>query len=413
MLAAQTFAYGDFDWDGCREVGIGAISRIFVAENTTDGRWYAIKRVAKSTLVHMGKAEAAINEKNALKDAQNCAYVGKLHATLQTEEDLLYVMEYFPRGNLEMLTLKQKVDSKAAIAAITAMLVKAVEEVHRAGWVHRDVKPENVCFREDGSIGLVDFDTAVKGEFDPRESKGAVKSIHEQTPSEAQKRYSMDEVNAIRRKSKQFVGTAAYISPEMLDICTWSYCSDLWAVGCCVFQMATGEPAFLAEAQFEVFRKIVRSAIAFDKIEDPDVRSLCEGLLQRDPMQRIGARPGPADANYLAEVKAHPLFAGINWRQVDTSVINSLTPAPSEDEAFIKSLCGDGEESFDLWCAKKNAEKLLPEDDGADHAEDDAGQPTHDDAPFGLLEEDPAKDVPFRPFKFGNDEAECAEDKAS
>eukprot|EP01061_Rhynchopus_euleeides_P003591 TRINITY_DN12869_c0_g1_i1.p1 TRINITY_DN12869_c0_g1~~TRINITY_DN12869_c0_g1_i1.p1 ORF type:complete len:437 (+),score=156.62 TRINITY_DN12869_c0_g1_i1:49-1311(+) len=347
----------DFDWDGAREVGVGALARIFVAKCLKDGQHYAVKSIAKGSLIHTNKVEAAMGEKtllNRMKAAKQ-PYVARLYSTFQTSEELFYCMEYFPRGNLEMLCMRGPVASRAAIAEIAAMVLQGLEAIHQSGWVHRDIKPENICFREDCTIGIIDFDTALQGDFKPM-SSGMTKSIKEQSSEERNKRYSVTEVQAMRKKSQQFVGTAQFMSPEMLGSCTWSYCSDLWALGCIVYQLATGVPPFFAESQFSIFQLIVKNKVDYSLISDPVLRGFCEALLKTDPTQRLGCYPPPSDPNYLKPLKDHALFESVNWGRPNTELLQSLQP--TEDKEYLTNMLGEGDGSFDDWVASKHRELL-------------------------------------------------------
>ena len=400
FVAPTNLQHDDFDWDNSREIGVGAIARIYLAKCLKDGKEYALKCVCKGALIHHNKVEAAMSEKTLLNKLEGNTNVARLYSTFQTEEELFYVLEYFPRGNLEMLTMRGSLP-KEAIAEITAMVLKGLEGIHQNGWVHRDIKPENVCFRDDFTAALIDFDTALEGDFKPT-TKEETKSIKEQSAEEKNRRYSVKEVQAMRKKSQQFVGTAYYISPEMLGSCTWSYCSDLWAVGCMVYQMATGTPPFFAESQFEIFRQIVKNKINLTKISDPVVRDFCEKTLIDDPTKRLGYLPAPSSTNYLKAVKDHPLFASVQWNSPNVELLKSV--APVEDKEYIKQMVGDSDMPFDEWVALKNKEKLLADvaSDGEEPTAACASNDDDDDADDTMDIIDDTGEQVFDSFVFGN-----------
>eukprot|EP00754_Rhynchopus_humris_P042385 Rhum_TRINITY_DN26138_c0_g1::Rhum_TRINITY_DN26138_c0_g1_i1::g.183367::m.183367/K06276/PDPK1; 3-phosphoinositide dependent protein kinase-1 len=348
----------DFDWDTARDVGMGALAHIFVVKLNKDGRHYAVKVISKGKLMHTNKVEGAMGEKQLLEAMREkqAPFVARLYSTFQTDESLFYCMEYFPKGTLDMLCLKGALPSRACVAEVAMMIAAGMESVHRAGWVLRDLKPENICFRADGTLGLIDFDTALRGDFEPV-SHGPTRSIHEQTAEERNRTYSVSQVQAMRKKSQQFVGTAGYMAPEMLDSCSWSYCSDLWALGCCVYYMSTGQPVFLEDSQFAVFRRVVKADVDFDAVADPVCRDFCRRTLVVDPTERLGAFPGPRDPNYLASFKSHALFDSVRgrWGEPDAAVLAALPAA--EDAEYLEHMSGGGE-PFDEWVAGKLRARL-------------------------------------------------------
>ncbi|KAJ9462126.1 Serine/threonine-protein kinase PKH2 [Diplonema papillatum] len=403
--AGETIRHEDFDWDNARCVGLGAMAKVYVVQYK-DGNTYAVKVASKSALIHGSKAEAAMREKTALQLLCTTPTVGKLFGTFQTDEDLFFVLEFFPRGNLEMLCLKGPV-AKSILPHILAEVVKGVQAVHQKGWVHRDVKPENICFREDGSVGLIDFDTAIECSDPPVSHKGT-QSIKELSPEDRNRRYTVSEVQRIRRKTQQFVGTSQFISPEMLDSCTWSYASDLWAVGCVAYQMGTGRPAFWAKSQFDVFKRVVKASYDEAYIPYAALKDFCQRVLVVDPTQRLGTAFPPSSAEYLSDLKRHPLFEGVDWDNPDFPLI--LAAAPCEDAEYVRKMANSTEDQpFDDWVDSKYTAvsqqlpipfiRPPPCDEAAD---DDAApvSPASDDSEPANVVDDTKGGEEYAPFHF-------------
>eukprot|EP01060_Flectonema_neradi_P036734 TRINITY_DN7158_c0_g1_i1.p2 TRINITY_DN7158_c0_g1~~TRINITY_DN7158_c0_g1_i1.p2 ORF type:complete len:399 (+),score=63.82 TRINITY_DN7158_c0_g1_i1:50-1246(+) len=341
--AGKEITYTDFDWDEAKEIGVGAIARVFLCKYLKDGLLYAIKTVGKSDLIQANKVEAIVKEKDILQRLHKVPYIGTLLCTFQTDEELFFVMEYLDAGNLEMLCLKSAVPEDVLVQ-ITGMIIEGMIEIHKLGWAHRDLKPQNICFRNDGSLGILDFDTAMPDTSNPV-SMSATKSIHEQTEKDKRK-YSVSEVQDVRRKTQQFVGTAQYISPEMLDSCSYSYASDIWGLGCIVYQMATGRPPFYAESQFEIFRQVVKCRVDFDAIKSPVIKDFCEKTLRTDPTTRLGV-----NNSYPEDLKAHDLFKNYTWGEPNLELVKTYNPG--ENAEYIKNMVGCKEDyGFDNWLAK-------------------------------------------------------------
>lgn len=168
----------------------------------------------------------------------------------------------------------------------------ALEYLHmKAKIIHRDLKPENVLLSDSLHIKLTDFGTA--------------------------KRLKEGED---RVRTASFLGTAEYIAPECLDeeplVCR---ASDLWALGCIIYQMLTGSPPFHGDTQFLTFELVKAGKVSFTPHFPYQARLLIERLLSIDP----DARPS------YQELKDHPFFAGIDWNNLDKiSIADSVAPEP-------------------------------------------------------------------------------------
>ena len=103
-----------------------------------------------------------------------------------------------------------------------------------------------------------------------------------------------------------FVGTAQYVSPEMLKDSKAGPASDLWALGCIIFKMLTGEVPFSGTTTFQ---QILERKLHFPDYLSPQARDLIDKLLQLDPETRLGATVGSGySESSFKELKSHPFF---------------------------------------------------------------------------------------------------------
>ena len=98
-----------------------------------------------------------------------------------------------------------------------------------------------------------------------------------------------------------FVGTVNYLAPEMIQECTSTCETDLWALGCIIFKMVTGKVPFPGTQIHAVFPLILNRQIDWpeDLEMDPHCQSLIEELLQIEPLKRLGARNPDNDMSCL------------------------------------------------------------------------------------------------------------------
>jgi DNA-binding NarL/FixJ family response regulator len=165
-------------------------------------------------------------------------------------------MEYFPCGDLKTrlgqpLTPVEALDYARRIA-------EALQIVHGAGLVHRDLKPPNVMLREDGSIVLIDF--------------GLAKAVDAQTHSTV--------LGTLR-------GSPYYMSPEHALGRPLDPRSDLYSLGVMLYEMLAGERPYAGDTAMEVMQRHVQGRRPPLPRHLADLEPLIEGLMAREPAQRF------------------------------------------------------------------------------------------------------------------------------
>uniref|UniRef100_A0A8D0R1P1 non-specific serine/threonine protein kinase n=1 Tax=Sus scrofa TaxID=9823 RepID=A0A8D0R1P1_PIG len=222
-------------------------------------------------------------------------WITQLHFAFQDENYLYLVMEYYVGGDL--LTLLSKFGERipAEMARFyLAEIVMAIDSVHRLGYVHRDIKPDNILLDRCGHIRLADFGSCLKLRAD-----GTVRSL-------------------------VAVGTPDYLSPEILQAVggapgTGSYgpeC-DWWALGVFAYEMFYGQTPFYADSTAETYGKIVHykehlSLPLADAGVPEEARDLIQQLLCPREM-RLGR-------NGAGDFQKHPFFFGLDWDSLRDSV---------------------------------------------------------------------------------------------
>jgi 3-phosphoinositide dependent protein kinase-1 len=137
---------------------------------------------------------------------------------------------------------------------------------------------------------------------------------------------------ATLRRRNSFVGTAQYVSPEMLTNKRACRSSDLWALGCIIYQMTAGLPPFRAPNEYLIFQKVVKLEYEYPDGFNATIRSLLEQLLCRHPGDRLGARDksvfsADRDAGYRS-IRAHPFFEPMRdrWRTLHNEQAPRILP---------------------------------------------------------------------------------------
>lgn len=167
-------------------------------------------------------------------------------------------MEYFPCGDLKA-RLQNPISPAQSIDYLRRMAI-ALSVVHRAGILHRDLKPPNVMLREDGQVVLIDF--------------GLAKKMASVTRSTA--------VGTLR-------GSPYYMSPEQAQGEVLDQRSDLYSLGVILFEMLTGSKPYLGVTAVEVLQQHVNAPVPRLPLELARYQDLLEGLMAKTTAGRIAS----------------------------------------------------------------------------------------------------------------------------
>uniref|UniRef100_A0A673C966 3-phosphoinositide-dependent protein kinase 1 n=1 Tax=Sphaeramia orbicularis TaxID=375764 RepID=A0A673C966_9TELE len=282
-------------------LGEGSFSTVVLAREQVTGKEYAIKILEKRHIMKENKAQYVKRERDLMSDLDHPFFV-KLYFTFQDDEKLYFGLSYAKNG--ELLKYIRKIGSfdETCTRFYSAEIVCALEYLHKKGIIHRDLKPENILLSEEMHIQITDFGTA--------------------------KQLSSDSKQA---RANSFVGTAQYVSPELLTEKSACKSSDLWALGCIIYQLVAGLPPFRAGNEYLIFQKIIKLEYEFPEKFFPKAKELVRQLLSLDPSKRLGCE----EMGGYDPLKQHPFFDTISWSDLHLQTPPKLTPylpAMSEDD---------------------------------------------------------------------------------
>ena len=256
----------------------------------------------------------------------NHPFIIKLHSTFQDKKKLYFILQYCPNRDFSDFIRSRGKLTKELTKFYAAEIVSALEYMDKKGVYHRDLKPENILLDEKMHLKICDFSTAVvEGmKFDKRIMKFVKAEENIRLKENKTKRKKMeDEIKSDESDSdeedsydiyRDFVGTAEYISPEVLSrkFEEIGRPVDLWALGCIIFNCLHGRTPFKAKTNNLIFDKILNIEYKLDEDLDENSKDLIKKLLIKEPRDRLGAG-GKDSGNYLSALKSHPFFAGISW----------------------------------------------------------------------------------------------------
>ena len=160
---------------------------------------------------------------------------------------------------------------------IARQIAEALEGAHDQGIIHRDLKPANIKLRQDGTVKVLDFGLAKALDSLPAVGVDATASPTITSP-------------AMMTGQGILLGTAAYMSPEQARGKFVDQRTDIWAFGCVLYEMLTGQRAFAGEDVTDTLAAVVRGEPSWDALPSavsPTVRMVLRRCLHKDVRQRV------------------------------------------------------------------------------------------------------------------------------
>ncbi|XP_042313225.1 serine/threonine-protein kinase LATS2 isoform X2 [Sceloporus undulatus] len=307
-----------------KTLGIGAFGEVCLACKVDTHALYAMKTLRKKDVLNRNQVAHVKAERDILAEADN-EWVVKLYYSFQDKENLYFVMDYIPGGDMMSLLIRMEVFPEKLARFYIAELTLAIESVHKMGFIHRDIKPDNILIDLDGHIKLTDFGLCTGFRW-THNSKYYQKGSHirqdSMEPSDLWDDVSNcrcgDRLKTLEQRAKKqhqrclahsLVGTPNYIAPEVLLRKGYTQLCDWWSVGVILFEMLVGQPPFLAPSPTETQLKVINwentlhipSQVKLSPEASDLITQLCCAAEER--LGRNGAD----------DIKAHPFFDSIDF----------------------------------------------------------------------------------------------------
>ncbi len=270
-----------------RTLGEGSYSTVMAATDRQTLQEYAIKVLDKKHIIKEKKVKYVNIEKDTLNKLTEHPGVVRLYYTFQDMQSLYFVLDLASGGELLGVLKRMSTFDEECTRFYGAQILDTIDYMHSQGVIHRDLKPENVLLDDQMHVKVTDFGTAKI--LNQGNGKGEASS---------------DRIlGGDNDRASSFVGTAEYVSPELLTDKTACKASDLWAFGCIIYQLLAGRPPFKAANEYLTFQKITSLQYEFPYGFPELAKDLVERLLVLDPSRRLT----------IEHTKNHGFFEGIIW----------------------------------------------------------------------------------------------------
>ena len=204
-----------------RLIGEGGMARVYLASREGDDEPLVVKILRREVLSNRTTLERFMEEYSLVERIQS-RHVARIHQHGRFEEQAYLVMEFFEGGDLNKRLAGKALPPREALG-IFRELMFALGDIHEKGILHRDLKPQNLMFRQDGTLAILDF--------------GIAKQIDA----------AVDRTNA-----GEILGTPRYMSPEQVQGRVLDLRTDIYSAGVLLYQMLTGRHLFEGDTAMEV-----------------------------------------------------------------------------------------------------------------------------------------------------------------
>ncbi len=265
------------------QLGRGGMGEVFQAKDQILGRDVAIKVLPEEFARDTDRVARFQREAKVLASL-NHPNIAAIHGLEQSEGKNFLVLELVEGETLADRIKAGPIPVEESLK-LALQIAEALEAAHERGVIHRDLKPSNIKVTPDGKVKVLDFGLAkayAGGQEEPSLSASPT-------------------LSNLATQQGIILGTAAYMSPEQARGKNVDKRADIWAFGCLVYEMLTGQAAFQGEDVTEILAAVVKGGANLDLLAaniHPRIREVITRCLQKDLKRRYSTI---TDARYEIE----------------------------------------------------------------------------------------------------------------
>jgi len=241
----------------------GQNAQVWEAVQESSHRHFAVKLLLPHKLKERKHRLSLVHEARVGMQLEHPDIV-RIVEFVKDRENPFLVMELFPSPNLKVLIMRSEPILRERAHPLICRIAGALAYVHEKGWVHRDIKPDNVLVNRAGQIRLIDFSLATR----------------------IQGRFS----RMLARKAK-VQGTRSYMAPEQILGKRLTPATDIYGFGALLFELATGRPPFVGSTPNELLMRHVHAQPNAPSMHAPELTpefdEIVLRMLSKKPKERF------------------------------------------------------------------------------------------------------------------------------
>ncbi|KAL5012902.1 hypothetical protein ScPMuIL_011453 [Solemya velum] len=259
-------------------LGRGHFGKVILAKYKNTEEYFALKALKKGDIISRDEVESLMSEKRIFEviNSMRHPFLVNLFACFQTQEHVVFVMEYACGGDL-MMHIHNDVFSEPRSVFYTGCVVLGLHYLHEHNVVYRDLKLDNLLLDAEGYLKIADFGLCKEG-------------------------------MGFGDRTSTFCGTPEFLAPEVLTETSYTRAVDWWGLGVLIFEMLVGESPFPGDDEEEVFDSIVNEEVRYPRFLSSEAIAIMRRLLRRNPERRLGSSERDAE-----DVKKQAFFRMLNW----------------------------------------------------------------------------------------------------
>lgn len=283
-------------------IGIGGMAEVYKAQDQVLGRTVAVKVMLPQ---YAADPEFTARFKQEAASAANLQspYIVNVYDWGQDDGTYFIVMEFVRGTDLKSAIQQRGAINQRKVAEIGSQVCQALSVAHGLDIIHRDIKPQNIMVQPDGNVKVMDFGIA--------RAK-----------------------NSVKTQTSSVLGTAHYISPEQAQGKELDGTSDMYSLGCVLYEAATGQLPFDGpDAVSVAMRQVNEAPVPPSQINPeihPDLEAIILKAMEKNPVNRF--RTAREMKHALDDfMMGRPVNLGKNVNSAATQVMNGVVPPISND----------------------------------------------------------------------------------